>query len=240
MIPRMRIFAGPNGSGKSTLAEWLSNNYSVNLYHYINADMMFTEISKALKIACPFPMENESLLTFISKSSFPDNHKALFAASEIHIKDDFVVFTREAVNSYTVAMLADFFRSEYLANNISFSSETVFSHPSKIELFNKAYSKGFRTYLYFVSTESPEININRVVARVQEGGHDVPYDKIVDRFQRCLDNVASVIPFLNRGYFFDNSGDGFRYIAEINEGKWTLYSSLLPQWFRNSIYKKVY
>ena len=44
----------------------------------------------------------------------------------------------------------------------------------------------------------------------------------------------------NRGYFFDNSGDGFRYIAEINEGKWTLYSSLLPQWFRNSIYKKVY
>ena len=58
MIPRMRIFAGPNGSGKSTLAEWLSNNYSVNLYHYINADMMFTEISKALKIACPFPMEN--------------------------------------------------------------------------------------------------------------------------------------------------------------------------------------
>ena len=113
MIPRMRIFAGPNGSGKSTLAEWLSNNYSVNLYHYINADMMFTEISKALKIACPFPMENESLLTFISKSSFPDNHKALFAASEIHIKDDFVVFTREAVNSYTVAMLADFFRSEY-------------------------------------------------------------------------------------------------------------------------------
>ena len=27
---------GPNGSGKSTLAEWLSKDYSVNLYHFIN------------------------------------------------------------------------------------------------------------------------------------------------------------------------------------------------------------
>ena len=234
----MRIFAGPNGSGKSSLAQWLSNNYSVNLYHYINADMMFDEISRTLRIACPFPMENEALMAFTCKSSFPDNHKTFFATGAIHIKDDFVVFSRNAVNSYTVAMLADFFRSEYLENNISFSGETVFSHPSKIELFHKAYSKGFRTYLYFVSTECPEININRVIARVQQGGHDVPNDKIVERFQRCLDNVANAIPFLNRGYFFDNSGEGFRYLAEINEGKWTLYTSLLPQWFRKSVYQK--
>ena len=34
----MRIFAGPNGSGKSTLAAWLSTDYAVNLYHFINAD----------------------------------------------------------------------------------------------------------------------------------------------------------------------------------------------------------
>lgn len=55
MIPRIRVFAGPNGSGKSTLAEWLSKDYSVNLYQYINADQMFSEIDRTLMLACPLP-----------------------------------------------------------------------------------------------------------------------------------------------------------------------------------------
>ena len=236
MIPRMRMFAGPNGSGKSTLAEWLSKNYSVNLYHFINADVMFSEIDSSLRIACPLPMDDKSLLAYISKLTYPNEHKTHFASGRIQIKDDFVIFTRDAVNSYTVAMLADFFRSEYLANGISFSCETVFSHPSKIDLLKTAQQKGFRTYLYFVSTESPEININRVVTRVQEGGHNVPHDKIVERFQRCLDNVSSALSFLNRAYFFDNTETDIRFIAEVNEGKWTLYTSTLPQWFIKSIY----
>ena len=50
MIPRIRVFAGPNGSGKSTLAEWLSKDYSVNLYQYINADQMFSEIDRTLML----------------------------------------------------------------------------------------------------------------------------------------------------------------------------------------------
>ena len=239
MIPRIRVFAGPNGSGKSTLAEWLSKNYSVNLYHYINADVMLSEIDSSLRTACPLPMDNESLLSYISKSTFPEKHKALFASGKIQIKDDFVIFTRDAINSYTVAMLADFFRSEHLANGVSFSCETVFSHPSKIGLLKEAQLKGYRTYLYFVSTECPEININRVATRVQEGGHSVPYDKIVERFQRCLDNVASALPFLNRAYFFDNTGTDIRFVAEVDEGEWTHYTSKLPHWFTKSVYRNI-
>ena len=235
MIPRLRVFAGPNGSGKSTLAQWLSKDYSVNLYHYINADVMFAEIGRSLRIACPLPMDEEALLAYAGKSTFPDEQKAFFVSGRIQIQDDFVTFTRDAVNSYAVALLAGFFRSVYLENGISFSCETVFSHPSKIELLKIAKSKGFRTYLYFISTECPEININRVAARVHEGGHEVPCDKIVERFRRCLDNVALALPFLNRAYFFDNSLTNISLIAEVNEGKWTLYSSSQPQWLERSI-----
>ena len=198
--------------------------------------MQCSEATKTLKVACPLPMDNKALLAYTSKATFPEEHKAFFASGKIKINDDFVIFTREAVNSYTVAMLAGFFRSEYLANGISFSTETVFSHPSKIDLLKTAQSKGFRTYLYFVSTESPEINIQRVASRAKSGGHDVPYNKIVERYQRCLDNVASSLPFLNRAYFFDNTGVDIHFIAETNEGKWTLYASTLPQWFTNSVY----
>ena len=46
MISRMRIFAGPNGSGKSTFAHWLSRDYAVNLYRFINADDLFAEMNE--------------------------------------------------------------------------------------------------------------------------------------------------------------------------------------------------
>ena len=183
-------------------------------------------------------MDDEALKSFARESSFPEIHKILFDSNKIRIEDDFIVFNEEAVNSYTVAILADYFRGEFLAHGMSFSSETVFSHPSKIDLLKNAHHKGFRTYLYFVATESPEINISRVSSRVGEGGHNVPIDKIVERYQRCLDNVSYALPFLDRGYFFDNSGTGFHFIAEIENGEWTLFSSSLPQWFIESIYRK--
>ena len=236
MTSRMRIFAGPNGSGKSTLSLWLSRDYAVNLYRYINADVLFAEIQQTKKTSCPFSMETESLVSFAQKSTFPDEQKRFFLSGKIRVIDESVVFEKEAINSYTVALLADFYRHECLNRGDSFSFETVFSHPSKIDIIKEARQKGFRTYLYFVATDNPCINLSRIASRVLEGGHDVPADKILARFQRCIDNVALSLPFLNRAYFFDNSGTDIRFITEANEGKWTLFSSTLPNWFVNSIY----
>ncbi len=57
------------------------------------------------------------------------------------------------------------------------------THPSKLDFLREARIAGFRTYLYFVATEDPEINIGRVRARVQKNGHDVAHDKIISRLQ---------------------------------------------------------
>ncbi len=51
----------------------------------------------------------------------------------------------------------------------------------------RAIAAGYKVYLYFVSTESPEINKFRVQARKVQKGHDVPVDKIVSRYYRSLD-----------------------------------------------------
>ena len=63
MIPRLRMLAGPNGSGKSTLARQLTDDYAVNLYKYLNADMLFAEISQSCKTACPISTEHTFLIT---------------------------------------------------------------------------------------------------------------------------------------------------------------------------------
>ena len=46
MTPRLRMLAGPNGSGKSTLAQQLTDDYAVNLYKFLNADLLFAEINQ--------------------------------------------------------------------------------------------------------------------------------------------------------------------------------------------------
>lgn len=70
------------------------------------------------------------------------------------------------VDSYLAADLAEFIRQQLLANDISFTYETVMSHESKLVFIQQAKEKNYRVYVYFVATEDPEINISRVNVRV--------------------------------------------------------------------------
>ncbi len=69
-----------------------------------------------------------------------------------------------------------------------------------------------------MATESPEININRVANRVDDGGHDVAQDKIVERYYRSLELLPSAIAASDRAYIFDNSGEKAVLLAEITNG----------------------
>ena len=237
MTPRLRMLAGPNGSGKSTLARQLVDDYAVNLYKFLNADMLFAEIAQSYKTACPFSIDNTELLEFINSSTYPENCKQPFRKLLIAIDDDdYLNFAPEAINSYTVAMVADFFKDQYLKRHLSFSFETVFSHPAKIDILKKAKAEGFRTYMYFVATENPGVNVKRIQQRVQDGGHDVPEDKTIARYYRCLEQIRYALPYLNRAYFFDNSAEQSIFFAEYEFGKgFQLYSELLPEWFKHYV-----
>lgn len=233
-IPRLRVIAGPNGSGKSTLAKQLSSKYAVNLYHFLNSDILNAEIRKTHKTACPFSIDPQALVDFVNHSTYPEEYKYPFQNQKIQIhNDDYVYCNADSINSYTSAILADFFKEQFLLRKISFSFETVFSHPAKIEMIRMAQLQGYRTYLYFVATESPEININRIEIRAAQGGHAVPEDKTRSRYIRCLNQVKPVIPYLDRAFFFDNTFASTRFIAEYSkESNLTFYVNPLPHWFK--------
>ncbi|MBQ3218738.1 MAG: zeta toxin family protein [Akkermansia sp.] len=85
--------------------------------------------------------------------------------------------------------------------------ETVFSHPSKLELIRQAISAGYFVRLFFICTESPRINIDRVSERFAKGGHTVPGKKVSDRYNRALLYGAEAMRLAHRGYLYDNSAD---------------------------------
>ena len=237
MTPRLRMLADPNGSGKSTLAAQLSSDYAVNLYRFVNADLLFAEVVQSHRTACPFSIDNAELVEFVAQSTYPREYKRPFESGEIYIdEEDYLHFSANGINSYSVAIVADFFKEQYLKHRISFSFETVFSHPAKIDILKRAQAAGFKTYMYFVATENPVINVNRIKERVALGGHDVPEEKTRSRYLRCMEQVRYALPYLNRAYFFDNSTQQSLYLAEyVSEVGFTLHSELLPSWFRRFV-----
>jgi len=116
------------------------------------------------------------------------------------------------------------------------------SHDSKVEFMCEAQNQGFRTYLYFISTDSPDINVHRVAARVKLGGHNVPEDRIRDRYYRSLERLARAIQCSNRAYLFDNSGEGKeerQWIAEFDDDGYDYKTRNMPTWFMTYVDAKL-
>ena len=142
-----------------------------------------------------------------------------------------VAYISTDVSNQLAAFLVDFFRELLLLNGVSFTTETVLSHPSKLNLVKLAKDKGYRTYLYFIGTNSPLINIGRIKSRVFKGGHDVPEEKINSRYTKSIALLTSSIALFDRVYLFDNSSKVIQLIASYENSKLEkIYQDNLPKW----------
>jgi predicted ABC-type ATPase len=227
------MVAGPNGSGKSTLTALLRNDYAVNFYTLLNADNIFAEVSKSLSLLSPIPIEQNKLIEYAKTSEYDDNVKKHFVDKRIFIEGDIIRFSsHDAVNSYTIALVTNFLQYSCVKEGVSFSQETVFSHPSKVEALKEAHDAGYRTYLYFVANQDVSINLTRISNRVKCGGHDVPIDKVIARAKRSLGNIKKALPYCSRAFFFDNSSMEMEFLAEYSQDNgMSVKSDNLPDWF---------
>ena len=234
MTKRFRMIAGPNGSGKSTLMRRLATDYAVNFYDVLNADDIFAEVRRTFAFQPRISVEPERLRGYAAASSYGEEVKRAFLNGAITVEDDSFRFREaSAVNSYTVALVTNFLQNEYIRQGHCFSQETVFSHPSKLAALAEAKRSGFRTYLYFVATSDSALNVARVENRASQGGHNVPGEKITSRYARSLANVRPALEHLSRAFFFDNSGEDMRYVAQWNpEAGLVSASPDQPEWFR--------
>ena len=141
-------------------------------------------------------------------------------------------------------LISAYLQKKLLKEKKKFSFETVFSHESKLDLMREANKAGYKVYLYFVATESPEINKDRVRLRKAKGKHDVPADLIESRYYRSLDLLHAAAQETYQTYFFDNSGLTQRLFAHFKmvagEKVWDeINESNLPNWFIEYYVNKV-
>lgn len=229
--PRLRIFAGPNGSGKSTLNAILTDE---QLWLYINADDMEKNINQSNYLdfdKYSLKVNEKDLFTFLSKHPLINKAKLTDKISQLEFRDNKLFFSKINLNSYYTSVCADYIRHILLEHNISFTFETVMSSPDKVQFMQKAKEQGYRVYLYFIATQDPIINISRVSNRVKKGGHDVPEDKIKNRYYRSLELLRQAVANTDRAYIFDNSKNDKVWLAEITDAKnIDLKVQTMPYW----------
>lgn len=124
----------------------------------------------------------------------------------------------EAGRAYDAAKIAAERRDQLIAGRISFATETVFSHPSKLEMLERAGAAGYRSYLQVVLVPK-ELAVARVGKRVEAGGHDVPREKIEQRFDRLWPLVARAIEIADESTIYDNARGSFRVVARYADGE---------------------
>jgi predicted ABC-type ATPase len=94
-----------------------------------------------------------------------------------------------------------------IADRLDFAFETTLGGRTITALLQDAMAAGIDVRIWFVGLSSPELHIARVRSRVVRGGHDIPEQKIRERYDRSRINLIELMPRLTELRVFDNSVD---------------------------------
>ncbi|MGN6198510.1 AAA family ATPase [Humibacter sp.] len=125
----------------------------------------------------------------------------------------------ESDHAYEASRAAADLRSQLVAANASFITETEFSHSSKVDLVDGASARGYLVHLH-VLLVPVDVAVGRVAERVRNGGHGVPEQKTRERYGRLWDLVVRARATADRTEFLDNSSarHPFRRVALYEHG----------------------
>jgi predicted ABC-type ATPase len=89
--------------------------------------------------------------------------------------------------------------------------------------------------------ESPELHLRRVRSRVSRGGHNIPEEKIRERWNSSRENLIRLLPAIHHLRLYDNSAEADpatghapcpRLLLEVKSRKITAPADLpnAPEW----------
>ena len=111
---------------------------------------------------------------------------------------------------------ADERRAACIKQGVSFVSETVFSHPSKLDLMREARAAGFAIVLLVVCVNDPR--------------------QLLARYPRTLQHLQQAVSLANLALLYDTSGvgrhgvSGPKLVARCREGQWHWHVQRPPAW----------
>ena len=94
-----------------------------------------------------------------------------------------------------------------IAGGQDYRFETTLGGRTIEQLLEKAARSGHRLQVWFCGLASADLHIRRVRSRVAHGGHDIPVEKIRERWNRSRENLIRLLPLIDHLRVYDNSSE---------------------------------
>ena len=92
-----------------------------------------------------------------------------------------------------------------VAERLDFAFETTLGGTTIASLLDQALSQGIEVRVWYVGLEGADLHLVRVRSPVEEGGHDIPEERIRERYIQSRLNLIRLLPRLTELLVYDNS-----------------------------------
>ena len=168
------------------------------------------------------------------KSSF---YATYLKQSQLRFINADQIALQTGVDAYKAAEVAEEIRSVLVEQRESFIFETVLSDPvgAKLQFLRDAEAKGYTVLLVFIGIDGPQTSEERVAIRVSKGGHDVPSNKITERYARTMKNLQRAFNEIGNVRVYDNSDiqSQYRLVASRDKGGRIEVHPPTPKWLKS-------
>ena len=119
------------------------------------------------------------------KSTFT---KAVFSILNWPIVDP-DLYSSQGIDEIVAGKLSIRIINSYLTEGISFIKESTLTSNFDFAKFNHAKELGYENILIYLSLPPVEESLQRVARRISAGGHNIPVEAILRRFEKSLKNL---------------------------------------------------
>ncbi len=116
-----------------------------------------------------------------------------------------------------------FFQRMYELTNAreSFILESTLAGKYLVKVIETVKNKGYSVSIVYVFLENPQICLERISARVKDGGHDIPKEDVIRRYYRSKKNFWLLYKNLANDWLL--YFNGLQTIQQVAAGKGEIY-----------------
>lgn len=97
----------------------------------------------------------------------------------------------------------------------NFAFESTLSGRTYLQILKQWKTAGYRIEIVFLSLPSVQLALQRIAARVHQGGHNVPRADVIRRFKRSWNNFQKLYrPLAEKWSVYDNAGGAPQLVEE--------------------------
>lgn len=100
------------------------------------------------------------------------------------------------------------------------------------QIIREAHDSGFDVKVFYIATEDPNLNMGRVLVRVNNGGAFASLARIPDDYAQSMKQLSDVKKVADDLMLFDNTahGRGHRLVAHFQAGELRKLARSVPKW----------